>query len=109
MPLSKESRIQMAISIYQKGQMNLIKRAVKIFAVPESTLRDRLNGIKSRSETRSHSNKLTEIEKELLKKRLLDADKRGFPIRPEFLHGIAQILFSNRLQVPTATWNQPAL
>ena len=58
---------------------------------------------------RSHSNKLTEIEKELLKKRLLDADKRGFPIRPEFLHGIAQILFSNRLQVPTATWNQPAL
>jgi hypothetical protein len=102
MPLSKESRIQMAISAYQKGEIKSIKRAVALFAVPESTLRDRLHGVKSRSETRANSHKLTEFEEELLLKRLLDADMRGFPIRPEFLRGMAQVLLCNRLQNSTA-------
>ncbi|EAU29721.1 conserved hypothetical protein [Aspergillus terreus NIH2624] len=102
MHLSKESRIQMAISAYQKGQVKSIKRAVALFAVPESTVRDRLHGAKSRSETRANGHKLTEFEEELLLKRLLDADTRGFPIRPEFLRGMAQVLLRSRLQDPTA-------
>ena len=102
MHLSKESRIQMAISAYQKGQVKSIKRAVALFAVPESTVRDRLHSTKSRSETRANSHKLTESEEELLLKRLLDADTRGFPIRPEFLRGMAQVLLRSRLQDPTA-------
>lgn len=80
MPLSKESRIQMAISAYQKGQIELILRTSKVFAVPESTLRDLLSGSKSRRETRANGHKLTKFEEESLLKQLLYADKRGFPI-----------------------------
>ncbi|EAU32540.1 predicted protein [Aspergillus terreus NIH2624] len=43
MHLSKESRIQMAISAYQKGQVKSIKRAVALFAVPESTIPTRIS------------------------------------------------------------------
>src|SRR5688500_3274859 len=103
MPLSKESRIQMAISAYQTGQIESILRASKVFAVPESTLRDRLSGSKSRTETRANGHKLSIFEEESLLKRLLDADKRGFPIRPEFLRGMAQLLLRTRLQDSTAT------
>lgn len=80
MPLSKESRIQMAISAYQKGQINSVLRAAQVFTIPETTLHDRLHGTKSRSETRANGHKLTESEEEVLVKQLLDADTRGFPI-----------------------------
>ena len=52
MPLSKENQIQMAISAYEKGQFKSKSQAAKVFAVPESTLHDRLHGIKPRTETR---------------------------------------------------------
>ena len=51
-----------------------------IYSVPESTLRDRLAGIKPRSELRTNGHKLSKIEDETLVEKLLDADKRGFSI-----------------------------
>jgi hypothetical protein len=80
MPPSKENRLQMAISAYKKGQIKLRNYAAKVFAVAESTLRKRLHGIKARAETRANSHRLTHIEEEVLNKRLLDTDKRGFSI-----------------------------
>jgi hypothetical protein len=65
--------------------------------VPEKTLHARLKGRKSRAETRANGHKLTKFEDELLLKRLLDADMRGFPIRLEFLRRMAQILLCNQL------------
>lgn len=62
MHLSKESRIQMAVSAYQKEQVKSIQRAAALFTIPKSTLCDRLHGVKSRSETRVNSHKLTEFE-----------------------------------------------
>lgn len=72
----------MAISAYQRGQIKSILRAAQVFAIPENTLRDRLHGSKSRAERRANGHWLTESEEELLLKRLLDADKRGFPFGP---------------------------
>jgi hypothetical protein len=70
--------------------------------VPKKTLHARLKGRKPRAETRANGHKLTEFEEELLLKRLLDADMRGFLIRPEFLRGMAQTLVCKQLQDPTA-------
>ena len=92
MLLPKESRVQMAINAWNEKKTRLILEAAKVYEVPESTLRRRLAGIKSRSETRANGHRLTEVEEQSLVKHLLDADKRGFPIRPEFLHGMAEIL-----------------
>jgi len=80
MPLSKEARIQMAISAYSDQKIKSKKSAAAIFGVPKTTFRERLSGIKPRRETRPNGHKLTEVEEETLIKRLLDAGKRGFAI-----------------------------
>ena len=59
--------------------------------------------MKPRSETRANGHKLTIIDEETLVKQLLDADKQGFSIQPEFLRGMAQILLQERTHNPTAT------
>ena len=103
MSLSKEPRVQMAIAAWNEKKFKSILKAAKVFEVPETTLREWLAGIKPQSETRANGYKLTEIEEESLVKQLLDADKRGFAIRPEFLRGMAQILLRERLHDSTAT------
>jgi hypothetical protein len=96
MPLSQENRMQMAITAYKSKKVQSKSRAAAIFGVPKSTFLDRLKGINPRSETRASGHKLTAIEEDALVKRLLDADKRGFSIRPEFLRGMAQTLLHER-------------
>jgi len=89
MPLSQENRIQMAIEAYKNKKFRSKSRASAVFNVPKSTFLDWLKGINPRSETRANGHKLTVLEEEVLVKKLLDADKRGFSIRPEFLRGMA--------------------
>ncbi|KKA16978.1 hypothetical protein T310_9415, partial [Rasamsonia emersonii CBS 393.64] len=98
MPLSQENRIQMAIAAYKNQKVKSILKAAEIFGVPEATLRARLKGRQPRAETRANGHRLKAIEEETLIQRLLEADKRGFPIRPEFLRSMAQILLRERLQ-----------
>jgi hypothetical protein len=92
----------MAISAYNSKKILSKTRAAAIFGVPKSTLLRRLDRTKARLETRANNHKLPVYKEELLIKRLLDADKRGFLIRPEFLRGIAQVLLDNRLQGTSA-------
>jgi hypothetical protein len=75
MPLSKEARMQMAITAWKQQKVKSKLKAAQIFSVPESSLRKRLSGVKSRTETCANSHKLTATEEETLVKRLLDADK----------------------------------
>jgi hypothetical protein len=102
MPLSKEAHIQMAITAWKDKKVKSISKAAKLYNVAESTLRERLAGVKPRSETRANNLRLTSFEEETLIKQLLDADKRGFSIRSDFLREMAQILLRERTQDPTA-------
>ena len=95
--------MQMAITAWNEKRFSSILEAAQVFEVPESTLRTRLAGIKLRSETRANGYKLTEVEEKSLVKQLLDADKQGFAIRPEFLRGMAQILLREQNCDSTAT------
>ena len=98
MPPSKEARIQMAIAAWKEKKVRSKLQAANLYDIPESTLRQRLAGIKPHSETHSKNHKLTAIEEESLVKQLLDADKRGFSVRPEFLRRMAQILLYEHTQ-----------
>lgn len=60
--------------------------------MPESTLCERLSGVKPHTETRVNGHRMTVMEEKSLIKHLLDTDKQGFLIQPEFLCGMAQIL-----------------
>ena len=103
MPLSKENRMQMAISAIKNEKIQSKQEAASVFGVSEATLRNWLKGMKSRSETRAIGHKLTDFEEEALVKQLLDADKRGFSIRPQYLREMAQILLHKHIQDSTAT------
>jgi hypothetical protein len=102
MPLSKENQMQMAISAYKKGQFKSKAAAAEVFGVSRETLCDWLRGIKPCAETCANSHKLTALEEEVLAKRLLDANRRGFSIRPQFLRGMAHILLCARTNDPTS-------
>ena len=93
----------MAISAYKNKKIQSILKTANTFSISEATLRARLKERKSRAETRANSHIITEFEEESLLQRLLDTDKYRFPIRPEFLRGMAEILFCDHLQNPTAT------
>jgi hypothetical protein len=75
MPLSKESRMQMAISAYKNKKIRSKMRAAGIFCVPETTLHACLQGRQPCTKIRVNNHKLTLIEEETLVKRLLDADR----------------------------------
>jgi hypothetical protein len=102
MPLSQENRMQMAIAAYKSKKVQLKSRAAAIFGVPKSTFLDRLKGINPWSETRASGHKLIAIKEDVLVKRLLDIDKQGFSIHPEFLRGMAQTLLCECSQDATA-------
>jgi hypothetical protein len=72
--------MQMAISAYKKKKIKSKQKAAEVFRVSRTTLRARLDGRKSRSETRANGHKLTKIEEDVLVKKLLDADKHGFSV-----------------------------
>lgn len=72
--------MQMAISAIRNKKIQSNREVASVFGVSEATLRNRLKGKKSRSETRASGHKLTDFEEEALVKQLLDADKRGFSI-----------------------------
>ena len=103
MLLSKESRMQMAIAAWKEKKTRSILEAARVFEVPESTLHTQLAGIKPQPETCANSHRLTEIEEKSLIKKILDADKWGVPIQPEFLRGMAEILLHEQLHDSKAT------
>lgn len=74
--------------------------------MPESILRNRLKGNRSRSEPLANGHRLAVSEEETLTRRVLEADKRGFPVRPELLRGMAHILLRGRLQDSTIELGQ---
>ena len=75
-----------------------------MFGVSETTLRERLKGRKPRTEeTHANNNISLPIQEEVLVKQILNADKHGFSIHPEFLCQMAQILLQK--QTPTSTPN----
>jgi hypothetical protein len=95
--------MQMAVSAYKEKKIKSKQKAAGVFGVSRTTLRARLDGRKSRSETRANGHKLTNSEEDVLVKKLLDADKRGFSIRSEFLRQMAETLLRDRTRNATAT------
>jgi hypothetical protein len=92
----------MAIDAYKSKKIKSKREASRVFGVPFTTLCARINGRKPRAKMASSNQKMMEFEEEALIKHLLDADKRGFAVRPEFLREMAQILLRKRTQDPTA-------
>jgi hypothetical protein len=66
--VEQEGRILLAIQAIQNQEIGAVRAAARLFDVPETSLRRRLNSHQTRSETRANSYKLTEIKEESLQK-----------------------------------------
>jgi hypothetical protein len=92
----QEGRILLAIQAIKNQEIRAIREAARIFEVPETSLRRRLNGSTNRAETRANSHKLTQIEEESLQKWILSMDSRGAPPRPSSVREMANLLLAAR-------------
>jgi hypothetical protein len=64
--VEQEGRILLVISSLQKKEIPTIYCAATVFGVPYSTLYDRINGCKYRTEKRANGHKMTPNEEESL-------------------------------------------
>lgn len=92
----KEARITLAIQAIERNQFPSLRAAAKQFNVPESSLRLRMAGISSRSETRPGIQLLSEVEEKAIVEYILDLDTRGFPPRISGVEDMANLLLKSR-------------
>lgn len=62
----REGRLLLAVSAIKEAKVMSIRQAARLYQVPESTLRTRLNGVSFHAETRANSHKMTQNEEESL-------------------------------------------
>ena len=93
---SQEARIILAIEAIQISK-NLSRRAAaKLYNVPESSLRSRMNGHSTLCERRPAAQKLTELEEEVILQNILDMDSRGFAPRLAGVEDMANYILESR-------------
>jgi DDE superfamily endonuclease/helix-turn-helix, Psq domain len=93
---NKESQIVLAIEAIKKTPDLSIRAAAKIYMVPPSTLRDRVNGIRPRRDTMPPCQKLTKLEEITIVEYILDLDSRSFPPRLSGVEDMANRLLADR-------------
>jgi hypothetical protein len=94
---TQEARILLAIKAIQTSKQKLSRRAAaKIYTVPESTLRLRMNSATPINEYRPKVYKLTAAEEETIIRHIFDRDSRGFSPRLDDVKDIANYLLETR-------------
>ena len=93
---SQEARIRLAIQAIRTNQEMSIRRAVKTYDVPQTTLRDRMKGCTPKTEERKVQHNLILTEEEMFVRHILDLDSRGFPSWINDVRDMADLLYKTR-------------
>jgi DDE superfamily endonuclease/helix-turn-helix, Psq domain len=93
---TNEARIILAIEAIRSCRKLSIRAAAKLYNVPKTTLSDRMAGRTSRSETKANCHKLTELEEEVIIRKILDMDSRGFAPRLASVEDMANYILESR-------------
>jgi hypothetical protein len=94
--IEQEGRIVLAISVLKKNEIRNISEAARVYNIPRTTLRRRLDGHIFRAEARANGHKMTQNEEESLIKWILSMDQRASAPRPSHIREMANILLSKR-------------
>ncbi|KID96092.1 transposase, partial [Metarhizium majus ARSEF 297] len=92
----QERQIILAYQAIQQNPKLSVRAAAKIYIVPPSTLRDRLNGVTARRDTLPNLRKLTNLEESTIVEYILDLDSRSFPPRLCGVEDMANRLLADR-------------
>jgi hypothetical protein len=93
---TQEARIILAIEAIRLSKKLSYRSAAKIYKVPESTLRYRINGRTPRTEVQPNRQKLSELEEGVIIRYILDLDYRGFAPRLASVEDIANYILESR-------------
>jgi hypothetical protein len=93
---SQEARIILAIEAIRASKSLSCRKAAKIYNVPESTLRDRMTGRTPLNERRPAVHKLTKLEEEVIVRKILESDSRGFAPRLAGVEDMANFILESR-------------
>jgi hypothetical protein len=93
---TKEAGIILAIEAIQTSKKLSRRAAAKLYNVPESLLRLRMNGHSSLCECRLGPQKLTELEEEVIIQKILDMYTRGFAPRLAGVEDMANFILKSR-------------
>jgi len=97
---TQEAQIILAIEAIQTSKKLSRRKAAKIYKVPETTLRDRMNGATSLPERRPANTNLNELEEQIIVNYILDRDSRGFSPRQADVEDMANWLRKTRRAKP---------
>ncbi|KAJ3552712.1 hypothetical protein NPX13_g11049 [Xylaria arbuscula] len=94
--IQNESQLLLAIQAIEKDPKLSIRAAHRIYAIPYTTLYDRIHGRTSRSDFIPKSRKLTNLEELTIVQYILDLDARAFPPRLAGVEDMANQLLRDR-------------
>jgi hypothetical protein len=90
----QEGRIALAIHAIQNKSISSVAAAARVYDLPRSTLRDRVNGALSQTTLRANNHKLTQLRCDILTKWVLSMDDRGTAPRPSMVRVMANLLLA---------------
>src|SRR3984957_11195412 len=93
---TQEARIILAIEAIRMSKKLSRREAAKLYNVPESSLRLRMNGHSTLRERRPAAQKLTKLEEEVFLQNILDMDSRGFAPRLAGVEDMANFILESR-------------
>ena len=97
---TKEGQIILAIEAIRTLKKLSRRRAAKLYNVPESSLRDQINGITPQAEKRNTRHTLTSSKEETLVQHILDLDSQGFSPWIDSIRDIANLLLAMHQATP---------
>jgi hypothetical protein len=97
---SNEARINLALQALQNDPKLTVRRAATIFDVNRSTLGRRQRGNQSRRDIMPNSQKLSNLEENVLLQSILDQISRGFPPQLCIIEEMANRLLADRDALP---------
>ncbi len=92
----QEARIILAIEAIRISKKLSRRKAARIYKVPESLLRLRINGHLPLPERRPANLNLSKLEEEVIVQKILDLDSRGFAPRLSGVEDMANYILESR-------------
>jgi hypothetical protein len=93
---TSEAKITLAIKAIQSSEKLSIRRAAKLYNIPYSSLRNRMNGDKPIAKRRPAAQLLDEIEEKVIVQHIIDMDDAGFSPRLEGVEDMANYILTSR-------------
>ena len=94
--ITKEAKIILAIEAIRTSRKLSRRAAAKLYEVPESSLRLRMNGHLPLPERRLANIKLSKLEEEVIVRNILELDSRGFAPRLASVEDMANFILESR-------------